>query len=304
MTPFRNHRHVIDSRNHHAIKRIRRLHVRAERDRTGLSYVEGMRFIAQAVQHRVPIEVLVTCRPLLTHPFARHLVRQLRQTGTPILEVTPDVLSSVALVDDPQGIGAVVRQRWTPLERIVPANDSCWIMLDTVRSPGNLGTILRTSEAVGGAGLILLGEAVDPYDPATVRASMGSLFSQRFVRTTVADVLRWKDRQQCVLVGTAPSAVTDYQAVDYHAPTVLLLGGERKGLSSELRALCDVVVRIPMLGDTDSLNLSVAASLLLYEVFNQRRRGASPAVTHGAQQGDTPFVQAACRTDPSDARDH
>jgi TrmH family RNA methyltransferase len=126
MRPFRYHHDVIDSRNHHAIKRIRRLHERAERDRTGLSYIEGMRFVARAVQHRVPIEALVTCRPLLTHPFARHLVRQLRQTGTPILEVTPDVLSSVALVDDPQGIGAVMRQCWTPLERIVPASDSCW----------------------------------------------------------------------------------------------------------------------------------------------------------------------------------
>jgi TrmH family RNA methyltransferase len=272
MRPFRHHHDVIDSRNHHAIKRIRRLHERAERDRTGLCYIEGMRFIARAVQHSVPIEALVTCPPLLTLPFARHLVRQLRQTGMPIPEVTPDVLSSVALVDDPQGIGAVVRQRWTPLERIVPANDSCWIMLDTVRSPGNLGTILRTSEAVGGAGLILLGEAVDPYDPAAVRAGMGSLFSQRLVRTTVADWHRRKDRRQCELVGTAPSAATDYQAVDYRAP-IVLLGGERKGLSSELQALCDVVVRIPMLGHTDSLNLSVAASLLLYEAFNQRRRG-------------------------------
>ncbi len=177
MRAFRHDHHRIDSRNQHQIKRLRRLHERAERDRTGLAYIEGMRFVARAVQHGVPIEALVACRPLLTHPFARHLVRQQRRAGTPILEVTPDVLSSVALADDPQGIGAVVRQRWTPLEQIDPADASCWVMLDTVRSPGNLGTILRTSEAVGGAGLMLLGDAVDPYDPATVRASMGSLFS-------------------------------------------------------------------------------------------------------------------------------
>jgi TrmH family RNA methyltransferase len=197
-----------------------------------------------------------------------------------------------------------VRQRWTPLERIVPADDSCWIMLDTVRSPGNLGTILRTSEAVGGAGLILLGDAVDPYDPAAVRASMGSLLSQRFVRTTVADVLRWKDRQQCVLVGTAPSAATDYQAVDYRAPAVLLLGGERKGLSSELQALCDVVVRIPMLGHTDSLNLSVAASLLLYEVFTQRRRDASPEETRAVRNRHAPLSAGARHPRSSDLRGH
>ena len=278
MTPFRQDHHLIDSRNHHQIKRLRRLHDRAERDRTGLHYIEGMRFVARAVQRHVPIEALVACRPLLTHPFARHLVRQQRRAGTPVLEVTPDLLSSVALVDDPQGIGAVVRQRWTPLERIDPADASCWVMLDTVRSPGNLGTILRTSEAIGGSGLILLGGAVDPYDPATVRASMGSLFSQRFVRASVGDVRHWKAQRSCLLVGTTPSAATDYQTVDYRGPTVLLLGGERTGLSSELLTLCDVAVRIPMTGQTDSLNLSVAASLLLYEVFNQRRRNASPQI--------------------------
>ena len=148
-------------------------------------------------------------------------------------------------------------------------------MLDTVRSPGNLGAMLRTSEAVGGAGLMLLGDAVDPYDPATVRASMGSLFSQRIIRTTPMEVARWARRPHCLLVGGSPAATTDYQAIDYRAPTVLLLGGERKGLSAAVQALCDVVVRIPMVGQTDSLNLAIAASLLLYEVFNQRRRGSS-----------------------------
>jgi TrmH family RNA methyltransferase len=276
MTPFRHQRHPIDSRNHPAIKRIRLLHDRAARDRNGLLYIEGLRFVVRASLHRVPIEALVVCQPLLIHPLGRRLLRQQRRAGIPILEVTPEVLASIALVDDPQGIGAVVQQRWTSLEQVVVADDPCWVMLDTVRSPGNLGTILRTSEAVGGSGLMLLGDAVDPYDPATVRASMGSLFSQRFVRTTMADLLRWKDRQPCLLVSTAPTAAIDYQAVDYSEPVVLLLGGERKGLSPELQAQCDVMVRIPMSGQTDSLNLSVAASLLLYEVFNQRRREVLP----------------------------
>jgi TrmH family RNA methyltransferase len=148
-------------------------------------------------------------------------------------------------------------------------------MLETVRSPGNLGTILRTSEAVGASGLILIGDSVDPYDPATVRSTMGSLFSQRFVRTNRREFSQWRYRRHYTLVGTAPTAAMDYQAVDYHGPTVLLLGDERKGLSTELQALCDTVVRIPMVGETDSLNLSVAASLMLYEVFNQRRRPLS-----------------------------
>lgn len=269
---------TIDSRNDIAIKRIRRLHLREERTRTGLHYIEGVRFVAQAVQHGVHVETLVVCRPLLTHAFTRQLVRRQRQAGTPILEVTPEVLQSIALVDDPQGIGAVVRQRWERLARIKPAGELCWIAHDVVRSPGNLGTILRTSDAVGGAGVILLGDAIDPYDPATVRSSMGALFAQRLARTTVAELMQWKQRRRCTLIGTSPAASLDYHAVSYRAPAVLLMGGERKGLAPELQELCDVVVRIPMVGRSDSLNLAIATGVMLYELFNQRRDHISAAI--------------------------
>lgn len=273
MEAITNRPRIVDSRNDLAIKRIRRLHVRAERERSGLFYVEGLRFIATAIRHHIPIETLVMCRPLLTHPLARKLARRQQQLGTPVLEVTPDVLYSLALVDDPQGIGAVVRQRWEPLARVEPAGELCWLVHDIVRSPGNLGTILRTSEAVGGAGVILLGDAIDPYDPAVVRSTMGALFAQRVVRTTVSDFVRWKERRGYALVGTSPSGHADYHDVAYHAPTLLLMGGERKGLSPELQQLCDVLVRIPMVGAGDSLNLAVATGVMLYELFN-RRRGA------------------------------
>jgi RNA methyltransferase, TrmH family len=272
MTRFRSSDHLIDQRNHPWIKRIRRLHERAERDRTGLFYVEGMRFVARAFRHHMPIEALVVCQAQLTHSFARHLARRQRRIGTPILEVTPEVMTSLALADDPQGIGAVVRQRWSPLDTVDPWEATSWLMLETVRSPGNLGTTLRTSEAVGASGLMLLGDTLDPYDPATVRATMGSLFSQRFVHTNPYEFSQWRYRRHYTLVGTAPTAATDYQAVEYRGSTILLLGDERKGLSAELQAMCDIMVRIPMAGETDSLNLSVAASLMLYEVYNQRRR--------------------------------
>ncbi len=264
----------IESRNNLTVKRIRNLHLRAERARTGLYYIEGVRFVAQAIQHRVRVETLVVCPPLLVHPFARKMVRRQQRAGTPVLEVTPDVLHSLALVDDPQGIGAVVHQRWEPLEQVTPGDELCWIAHDLVQSAGNLGTILRTSEAVGGAGLILLGDAVDPYDPAAVRASMGALFAQRLVRTSVAAFARWKRQHGLLLVGTSPTAETDYHDARYDAPTVLLMGGERKGLSPELQALCDVMTRIPIVSRGDSLNVSVATAVMLYEVFNQRRTSA------------------------------
>ena len=287
MIPFRTQAQLIEDPSHYQIERIRRLQTRAEREHTGLYYIEGMRFVARALSQGAPIEALVACPHLQTHPFARHLTRREQRSGTPILTVTPAVMCGLGSVEDPQGIGAVVRQRWTSLERIRPANAPCWVMLETMRSSGNLGTILRTADATGGSGLILLGNAIDPYDPATVRATMGAQFEQRFVRTSVDELRVWHGRRHFTLVGTAPAAATDYQKVDFRGPTMLLLGDERKGLSRELQALCDTTIRIPMVGGTDSLNVSVAAGVLLYEVFNQRRWLRVAA--HGARwQGPHP----------------
>ena len=141
-----------------------------------------------------------------------------------------------------------------------------------MQSPGNLGTILRCCDAVGCAGVILLGKATDPYDPACVRASMGALFTQRFVRCTPEEFMAWKQKHGCLLVGTSPHAGDDYQKATYPAPVVLFMGSERKGLPPEFQTLCDRMVRIPMIGSSDSLNLAMATSVLLYEVFNQRRQ--------------------------------
>jgi TrmH family RNA methyltransferase len=152
------------------------------------------------------------------------------------------------------------------------------VALSSIQSPGNLGTLLRTADAVGAAGVILLGDGVDPYDPAAVRASMGAIFSQRFVRASTRELAAWKRRSGALLVGTSPAAPTDYQALTYPPSLVLFMGHERQGLSPEEQALCDELVRIPMVGSSDSLNLAVATSVMLYEVFNQHRAGRSFAM--------------------------
>src|SRR5262249_44582716 len=108
--------------------------------------------------------------------------------------------------------------------------------------------------------------------PGTVRATMGAMFTQRFVRTSTAEIMRWKRRHQYLLVGTSPGAPQDYQQVNYQAPVILLIGEERKGLSAELQALCDLTVSIPMVGESDSLNVAMATGVMLYELFNQRRK--------------------------------
>ena len=262
---------IIFSRNNFHIRHIRDLQQRDERERTGKFFVTGLRFVIQAAQQGAQIESLVVAPKLLTNIPGQRLVRKLRQNGTTVYEVPSEVLHSVSLVDDPQGIGAVVRQRWQSLDTLKPGKELCWVALDTVQSPGNLGTIMRSCDAVGCGGVILLNESTDPYEPCAVRASMGALFAQKFIRATPDAFLAWKQKYGCTLVGTSPHMGDDYQQVRYPAPVVLFMGSERKGLSGQMQNLCDRMVKIPMVGRSDSLNLAIATSVLLYEVFNQRR---------------------------------
>jgi RNA methyltransferase, TrmH family len=260
----------IASRNNPRVKAIRDLRQRKQRERSGLFFVDGIQLVAAAIQLGADIETLVVAPDLLTSRFARGLLSEQRERGANCLEVTAEVFGSLAAKETAQGIGAVVRQRWQPLACASPA-DGCWVALEAVHYPGNLGTILRTSDAVGGAGSILLGHTTDPYDPAAVRASLGAVFTQRLVRASLAELADWRRSHGCTIVGASPAAAIDYQAVAYRPPLVLLMGSEPRGLSAAGLALCDVLVTIPMVGHGDSLNLSVAASVMLYEIFNQRR---------------------------------
>lgn len=263
---------MITSRSNPAIKRIRGLRHRKEREETNLFFVEGIRIVAEALELRVDIETCVVAPELLTSEFGQEIVQSLMRAGVPCLEVTADVFRSISLKEGPQGIGAVVEQRWEALDQVRLGNDLCWVALDAVQDPGNLGTILRTSDAVGGAGVMLVGSTTDPYDPAALRASMGAIFSQRLVRASVEELVAWKRAHSYPVIGTSDAAATDYQEVAYRSPLVLFMGCERLGLSAQEQAICDVMVRIPMVGRSDSLNLAVATAVMLYEVFNQRRR--------------------------------
>jgi RNA methyltransferase, TrmH family len=261
---------LIASRNNPKVKAIRDLRHRKERERSGHFFVDGIHLVAAAIDLNATIEQLVVAPDLLSSRFARDLLYQQRQRGIDCLEVTAEVFESLASKEAAQGIGAVVRQSWEKLER-APPGCNCWVALEAIQYPGNLGTILRTSDAVGAAGAILLGPATDPYDPATVRASMGAIFSQRLIRAGLDEFVAWTRRHGCDVVGTSPAAALDYQSVAYSSPLVLLMGSEPRGLSAEGLGVCDTVVSIPMVGHNDSLNLAVAASVMLYEIFNQRR---------------------------------
>src|SRR5262249_29360539 len=170
------------------------------------------------------------------------------------------------------GVGAVLHQNIQKLPHIRPGDSSCWIVLNQVRAPGNFGTLVRTSAAIGGAGFILLGDSIDPFDPAVVRASMGGFFRPTFVRASAGQLRKWLHQHGLLVVGPSPEGTLEYDQVRYTHPTVLVLGEERGGLTADQRALCQQFVRIPMVAGADSLNLGVAGSLLRYAVVRALQR--------------------------------
>jgi len=262
---------IISSLSNPRIKEIRSLRHRQEREQTGLFFIEGIRLVTEAVQLGADIEVLVVAPELLKSQFGQEVVRAQQEHGISCIEVTVDVFRSISVKDGPQGIGAVVRQCWDSLDQVRLTNKDYWVALDAAQDPGNIGTIMRTGDAFGSTGLILLGNCADPYDPTALRASMGAIFSQHLVKASFADFVQWKQRHNYYVTGTSKAAPHDYREVAYRLPLVLLMGSEREGLSSEQQAICDLMVSISMVGRSDSLNLAVATGIVLYEVFYQAR---------------------------------
>jgi len=263
---------MITSFSNERIKNIRKLQERKYRQESGLFYVEGLRIVGEAIQQNACLEMLVSAPELLRSEFGLNLVEEQRNQGVPVLEVGEEVFRRLALKEGPQGLAAVVRQSWLPLEQVEIKRDTTWVALDSVADPGNLGTIMRTHDAVGGQGLFLLDQSTDPYDPSAVRASMGAIFTQRLVKASFPEFALWKQRTQIQLIGTSGAAEVDYHTYRYPTSLVVLMGSERQGLQKHHLELCDEVVSIPMRGGgSDSLNLAVATAVMLYEIHNQRR---------------------------------
>ena len=257
---------LISSRSNPTIKQIRSLRERKERERAGLFFIEGIRLVVEAAQPGAEIQTIVVAPDLLKSDVARQIVNEQRQKGTQVLEVTPDVFDALSQKEGPQGIGALVRERVRTLDDLSPAGPY-WVALDEPQDPGNIGAILRTADATACAGVILLDHSADPYDPSALRASMGAVFSVPLVKARFAELVEWKRQRGVMLVGTSDRGAVDYRQAAYQFPLVLLMGSEREGLSAEQIAACDLMVRIPMAGRSDSLNLAVATGVMLYELY-------------------------------------
>lgn len=262
-------RELLRKRNHPSVKAIRELQQKEARADSGKFFTDGIRFATRAIASGIHIETIVTAPQLLSNLYGKYLLKKAWRSGIPILNVSAEVYHSIVTTDEPQGLGIVARHRIKKLAKIRPNQGLCWLAFTDMRSPGNLGTIMRTADAVGAAGMIFVGDDIDPFDAATIRASMGSIFSLTFARTTPAELERWIIENNINLVGAAPGASLTYRQHRFERPTVLLIGSERKGLTVELSRLCHHIVSLPMTGQLDSLNVSVAAAVVLYEILAQ-----------------------------------
>jgi TrmH family RNA methyltransferase len=261
---------LITSSSNPKIKQARALRQRKQRDATGLFLVEGLFHIGEALAAHAAIDALFYAPDLVDSDFARQLIDRAVIDGITCYETTADILTSLAEKENPQGVIAVVQQRRTKLADLTPQNFPWGAAIVAPQDPGNVGTILRTIDAVGASGLILLDSSVDPYHPTAVRASLGSIFWYPIVSTSFREWSQWARQQGYHIYGTSAKGSVDYKDVEvYEQPLIVLLGSEREGLSREQAAVCDQLVRLPMRGHVSSLNLAVAAGVVLYAVLEK-----------------------------------
>ena len=255
------------------LARARSLVKRSERLASGCLWIEGIRHFVQAYDAEISFETVIYSRRLLKSDLVEMLIRPLVRLGVRRVRVSPEEFRSVCTAERASGVGAIARQRWTPLESPTSPLPLCWLVIEELRSAGNLGTILRTAEATGVGGIIFVGPACDPYSPSVIRASMGGVFHLSLMRATPEELSLWVQRNDVRVVGLAPEAQMLWTELAVSKPVALAIGEERSGLSDHMRSLCDTMVRLPMVGRADSLNVGVATGVMLYELVRRAQPG-------------------------------
>ena len=255
---------AITSLSNPIVKAVRALHMRKAREESGQFLAEGLKIVTEAVELGHAPRILLFGAEAAGHPLLRRAVQVTEAAGGEAIEVSRDILAKISRRDNPQTVLAVFEQAFAPLQNLSPGSASGWVALEAVRDPGNLGTIVRTADAAGCGGVILVGDCCDPFSVEAVRATMGSIFAVKIARAAVAEFIAWRAGWPGSVVGTLLTATTDFRAAAYAPPTLILMGNEQAGLTPELVAACDVAVKIPMRGRADSLNLAVATGVMIY----------------------------------------
>ena len=248
------------------VKRLRSLRDKKARREEGLFLAEGLRILAEARDSgRLP-EIVAFSAEGARHPLAAEIIAATEAAGGDAIETDPDILSKMSGKDNSQMLLGAYRQPSTALERIDRSKAPLWIVAQALRDPGNIGTILRTGDAVGAGGLILIDESADAFSVEAVRASMGAVFTQEIATARWPEFIQWLRSGEGQLVGTSLKATHDYLDTDYRRPCFLLIGNEQQGLPGDYEAECDLLVKIPMAGRADSLNAAIAAAVMAFAI--------------------------------------
>jgi TrmH family RNA methyltransferase len=248
------------------VKRLRSLRDKKGRRAEGLFLAEGLRILTEARDSgRLP-EIVVFSAEGAKHPLAAEIIAATEAAGGDAIETTPDILAKMSGKDNPQMLLGAYRVPDTGLEQIDRSSAPLWIVAQALRDPGNIGTILRTGDAVGGGGLILIDDSADPFSVEAVRASMGAIFTQAVAIARWPEFVSWLRSGAGQLVGTSLKATQDYLKAEYRAPCFLLIGNEQQGLPADYEAECDALVKIPMAGRADSLNAAMAAAVMAFAI--------------------------------------
>ena len=262
---------VVTSLSNDRIKAIRALEMRKARKETGLFVAEGASILVTARERGQTPATLVYRTGSAESGIARGLVGSALAAGAEVLEVSAAILEKLAAKDNPQSMLGVFKQMWAPAPKPNEVRrDATWLALEDIRDPGNLGTIIRTADAVGVAGIILGGTCCDPFAHECVRATMGSIFSVPLVRMPKDQLIPLIGNWPGEAVGTHLASPHDFRKVNFRAPVMLVMGGEGPGLSEDVSKACRRLVRIPMAGTLDSLNLAIATALALYQIQGPR----------------------------------
>jgi len=252
------------------VKQVRGLRDKKNRRAEGRFLAEGLRILTEAREAGVLPELLFFSDA--SHPLVQAMIEATEAAGGEAIETNADILHKISGKENPQAVLGVYRAFDTGLDRIDRDSAPLWIVAQALRDPGNLGTILRTGDAVGAGGLILIDDCADPFSVEAARASMGALFTQRIAAARWEEFVPWLRSGPGQLIGTSLDASQDYQAPRYDKPAFILVGNEQAGLPPDYEKECDLLVKMPMMGKADSLNAAVATAVMAYEVINQWRK--------------------------------
>ena len=256
-------KYEIVSLTNEMVKTINSLSQRKYRKELNLFVAEGVRVCKEALNNGWSFKYFLYDKSNIDNSLINELIDEIISKGGDIIGVTSDILKKISHKDNPQNVLGVIEQKHSTLPLNLYKNT--FVALECIRDPGNLGTILRTMDAVGAKGCILLGECTDPFSYESVRASMGAIFNLNIINSSVENFIQWKIKNKVTLIGTALKNASDYTETKWDLPFVLVLGNEQKGLSNKILSSCDQIIKMPMLGSSDSLNLAVSAGVALYE---------------------------------------